>query len=265
MKKFLVRTDIEGISGVVSYEQAVPGNDEYAEGRELFMGDLLALIEGLNEGGADEIYLYDEHCFGRNIQIDRLPDNVFTYAGKPPYRPDWAGGLDSSFTGLILLGFHSKADSQDKLLDHSYESDIRNIEINGLSVGEIGNEAAIAGDMDVPLLLVTGDSEGIREAQALVPEVKGVIVKDSCSEFGGLCYPAGLTRKWIREAAKEAAKQVPASRPFKAPGPVTMRIEFYDTPFAREYRAKYGEAVFHEENVLSCWARYLEAKRNMNR
>ena len=265
MKKYLVRTDIEGVSGVVSYDQATPGTLEYNEGRELFMGDLLALIRGLNDGGADEIYLYDEHCYGRNIVIDRLPENVFTYAGKPPYTPDWAGGLDSSFTGIILLGFHSKADSGSNLLNHSYESDIKNIDINGLSVGEIGNETAIAGEAGVPLVLVTGDSEGIKEAKNLVPDVKGIVVKESCSEFGGMCYPTILTHKWIFEGAKEIARMQDAElpAPFSIPGPVTMKIDFFDTEFSRRYLQQYGEAVFHGETVLSCWAQYLKAKKDM--
>ncbi len=263
MKKYLVRTDIEGISGIVSYDQATPGTEEYPEGRELFMGDLLALIKGLNDGGADEIYLYDEHCEGRNIQIDRLPANVFTYAGKPPYTPTWAGGLDKSFTGLILLGFHSKADSGQNLLNHSYESDIRNIDINGLSVGEIGNETAIAGETGVPLLMVTGDSEGIKEAERLVPGVRGVVVKESCSEFGGMCYPTVLTHKWIYEEARRLVSSTDLPAPFMISGPVVMNIQFYETEFAAKYKARYGEAVFQGETVLSCWASYLKNKQDL--
>ena len=264
MKKYLVRTDIEGISGVVSYEQAEVGKSEYEVGRKLFMGDLLALISGLNDGGADEIYLYDEHCFGRNIDITQLPDNVFTYAGKPPYRENWAGGLDDSFTGIILLGFHSKANSGDNLLNHSYESDILNIDINGRSVGEIGNEAAIAGECSVPLVLMTGDSEGVREAKNLVPEVEGVVVKESCSLYGGLCYSTAVTHRKIHDAARKVAERGSAAKPFVVPGPITMKIDFFETDFAKKYQSQFGPAVFHGETVLSCWAQYLANKEKMN-
>ena len=263
MKKFMVRTDIEGISGVVSYDQAEPGKPEYEEGRKLFMGDLLALIRGLNDGGADEIYLYDEHCYGRNIDITQLPENVFTYAGKPPYLKDWPGGLDSSFTGMIMLGFHSKADNGDFLLNHSYESDIKNIDINGISVGEIGNEAAMAGEVGVPLIMVTGDSEGINEAKALVPEVCGVVVKESCSEFGGLCYPTSVTHKKIYESAKALAERETHPAPYLIPGPVTMTITFFETPFAAKYLSKYHEAKFQGNTVAECWAQYLRAKKEL--
>ncbi|MBQ6321413.1 MAG: M55 family metallopeptidase [Lachnospiraceae bacterium] len=261
MKKYMVRTDIEGVSGVVSYEQSVPGNDEYAEGRELFMGDLLALLQGLFEGGADEVYLYDEHCAGRNIRLEQLPPHVYTYMGKPMYKEDWAGGLDDSFSGLILLGFHSKADNPGYLLNHSYESDIRNISVNGISMGEIGVETAIAGELGVPLVMITADSEGVKEAKELAPDTAGVVVKESCSEYGALCYPACETRDWIRTWACEVAKgSVPIPKPYQVTGPVEMRIDFFPGEYAQRYQKVFGEAVFHGDSVLSCWAQYQEKK-----
>ena len=67
MKKFVVRCDLEGASGIVSYVQAEPWQAEYQDGRRYFMSDLLALLKGLDDGGADVIQVYDEHCYGRNI------------------------------------------------------------------------------------------------------------------------------------------------------------------------------------------------------
>ena len=166
--KFMIRSDIEGVSGIVSYEQAEPGKNEYEAGRRLFMNDLLALVVGLREGGAGEIHIYDEHCAGRNILLDELPEDVYIYVGKPPYTNDWAGGIDESFDGLIMLGYHSMRGTPNALLNHTYEPDLRGLILNGLHVGEIGMEIAIAECFGVPLALITGDSEGVREAKELV-------------------------------------------------------------------------------------------------
>ncbi len=263
MKKYLIRTDIEGVSGVVSYDQSVPGRPEYQEGRRLFMGDLLAAIEGLFEGGADEIYLYDEHCAARNICMEELPEKVYAYVGKPPYTLDWAGGIDSSFEGLILLGFHSKAGNEGCLLNHSYESDIRNIDVNGLSLGEIGIEAAIAGEQGVPLLMVTADSEGVREAVELIPDVIGVTVKESLSLYGAMCYPPCTTRQWIRDAARKVAAGAKRPEPFLVDGPVTMKIDFYPGPFAEAFEKKFGQAVYKGNSVLECWVLYQKDKSSL--
>ena len=61
--------------------------------------------------------------------------------------------------------------------------------INGTTVGEIGMEAAIAGDFGVPLWLVTGDSAGMAEAGQMISNVKTVTVKEAMGEFAARCLP----------------------------------------------------------------------------
>lgn len=260
MKKFMIRCDMEGVSGIVSYEQAEPGASSYDEGRRLFMEDLLALIRGLQSGGADEIHIFDEHYYGRNICLEQLPEGVITYHGKPLITPDWAGGLDNSFAGMILLGFHSKRGTYDALLNHTYEPDIADLKINGLSVGEIGMETAMAGSVGVPLVMLTADSEGIREAKELVPEVVGVSVKESLGEYSAVCYPTATTSRMIEAAAKAVAEQASYHAPLCLDGDVTLEVTFFDTPFAKLYEKIYGLAPICGKRVLDCWAEYQKRK-----
>jgi D-amino peptidase len=134
MKKrnFHIRCDMEGVAGIVGMPQVTPGAPEYAQGREWFMAELLALVEGLLEGGAGDVSIYDEHWFGRNIDIARLPRGVRAFCGKPPYRADWAGGLDENCDGLILQGFHSM-EGAGHLLSHTYEPDFKAIYITDVT------------------------------------------------------------------------------------------------------------------------------------
>jgi len=251
---------MEGVSGITGYEQAIPGGSEYGTGRKYFMSDLLAAVKGLTEGKADEIHIYDEHCDGRNIDLSVLGGNVKVYCGKPPYTEAWAGGLDESFNGLILLGFHSKRGTENAILNHTYESDIKDITVNGRSVGEIGIETYIAGHFSVPLLMITGDSEGVKEAHDIVPQATGVTVKESLSEHGAVCYPLSKTSQLIYEAAKRSAKAEDISDPLSIRGIVKMKITFFDTPYAVQYRKLFGVPVFEEDNILICWARYWQNK-----
>ena len=265
MKKYMIRCDIEGVSGVVSYEQAEPGKSEFEFGKRMFMSDLMAVIEGLNAGGADEIWVYDEHYYGRNIDIDELPDNVFCINGKPPYTKNWAGGLDSSFAGLILLGFHSKRGTENALLNHTYEPDIVNIDINGVSVGEIGMETAIAGVYNVPLVMIVADSEGIREAKELVPGVVGVSVKESLSEFGAVCYPLNVTKNKIYEAAKAVAEKSCDAKPYeagKAKVEFTLKPGRYTDIYKMLYTVENNVSVIEGETVLEAYAEYWNSKLN---
>ena len=259
MKKFMIRCDMEGASGIVSPEQAAPGASEYSIGCEYLMSDLLAAIKGLHDGGAEEIHVYDMHYYGRNIALDKLPEYVFPICGKPNYTAKSAGGLDPSFDGMILLGLHSKAGTKDALLNHSYESDIKDILLNGQSVGEIGMEAAIADSFGVPLVMVTADSEGVAETKSLMGGVTCVTVKDSLSENGALCYPLEKTRKMIYSAALHAAKSTSKYVP-RPSSKTTLEFAFYDTLYAKKYHEIYGAAAIIGESAVQCWAEYLIRK-----
>lgn len=265
-KTFHIRCDMEGVTGVVSMAQVTPGSAEYAEAREWFMAELLALVEGLQEGGADSISIYDEHWFGRNVDLSRVPAGVSVFCGKPPYRADWAGGLDASCSGLILHGLHSMAGTGQTLC-HTYEPDFQSITLNGVTVGEIGLETAVAGDWEVPLQLVVADSAGAEEARAIVKGVETVATKVSQAIDGAECFPLADNIAAIREAARRVAADPPATAPWKIASPVTMRCSFRDGAYLEELRA---QAARHFENshtlclrgetVTSLWAEYWQMK-----
>lgn len=268
MKKYMIRCDIEGVSGVVSYEQAEPGKSEYEFGLRMFRSDLCACLDGLLAGGAGEVVIYDEHYYGRNIDPEWLPDKVSFIAGKPPYRADWAGGLDASFAGVILVGFHSKYGTPDGLLHHSYELDIRDLRLNGVSVGEIGMETAIAGDFGVPLLLVTADSAGCAEAQTLVAGVRTVAVKQSLGATGGHCLPVRVTAATIRQAAESVAAAGSCdSKPWNLGHDVTLEVSFNPGPYADVLRRLNsnaltcdGDLLLSGKTVTAVWADYWQKK-----
>lgn len=266
MKKYMIRCDMEGASGIVSPEQAEPGRSEYAFGLNMFMIDLLALIEGLQEGGAEEIHIFDEHYYGRNVDLARIPKGVFVWCGKPAYTETWAGGLDGSFAGLILLGLHAKQGTPCALLPHTYEPEILNMVLNGVPMGEIGVEAAVAGVYDVPLLLVTADSAGAAEAEALLPGVATVAVKQAWEACGGLCYPASVTADRIRRAGRGIVENPPPVKPYRISGEATLEVELRDTPFLAEMLKRLPPArrfpgvCVSGSNALEAYARYWACK-----
>src|SRR5207253_9021463 len=135
--------------------------------------------------------------------------------GRPPYRADWAGGLDASFAGLVMLGLHSRHGTRNGLLNHTYEHDICELALNGVTMGEIGMEAAIAGDFDVPLQMDVGDSAMVAETQTLIAGVVGVSVKESLSATAAVCYPLKQTSARIRAAAKQIAEAPPPVAPYR--------------------------------------------------
>ncbi|RMG91334.1 MAG: hypothetical protein D6706_18340, partial [Chloroflexi bacterium] len=196
-----------------------------------------------------------------------LPDYVTAIRGKPAYRPDWPGGLDGSFAGMILLGLHAKAASTGALMPHTYEHDIVDLRLNDISLGEIGLEAAIAADWGVPTVLVIADSAGAAEAEKFLPGVQTVSVKESLSESWATCLPLTVTAQRIREAATTIAKSLPPAELFLVSSPARLEVELRSGPFletlARMFPMNMRDActvAVEGENATTVWARYWQMK-----
>jgi D-amino peptidase len=246
--KLMVLTDIEGVTGITTYTQAE--NTDF--GQKMLQNDLFALLNGILSQGKHEIIVYDEHTDGRNIVIDNLPEQVRVICGKPIVGEYWKG-IDSTYDGLIMLGLHARSGVAGALLPHSYSRKNLNIWINNYLVGEIGIEAAMAGDNNVPLLLITGDSAGVKEAEELVPGVRTVVVKEALGEFEALCYPPKMTYKLIYNTASEVVADVPMVKPLKFNGPIELKIEMAQSDYLENLKKHYQE-LFIEKNFISIMA-----------
>ena len=70
--KILIAVDMEGITGVTTWDQVTPGHAEYSRFRKLMTQDVNAAIRGATEAGADEIIVADGHWNGSNILVEEL-------------------------------------------------------------------------------------------------------------------------------------------------------------------------------------------------
>ena len=59
--KILIAADMEGISGVVHWDQVSDTHKEYDRFRKLMTGDVNAAIRGAFDGGATEVIVADGH------------------------------------------------------------------------------------------------------------------------------------------------------------------------------------------------------------
>ncbi len=67
--KILIAVDMEGITGVTTWDQVTPGHAEYARFRKLMTQDVNAAVRGAYESGAEEVIVADGHWNGSNILI----------------------------------------------------------------------------------------------------------------------------------------------------------------------------------------------------
>ena len=258
--KFLIMTDIEGVTGVTTFPQA----EKSEFGREMLMNDLCAVLDGIKEAGAEAI-VYDMHTDGRNVDISRIDAPVVM--GKPIRGDIWRGVGNREIDGLFLLGLHTMQHTG-HLLAHSYLREYDAIYLNGLLVGEIGIEAALAGEQGIPLKFISGDDMGCLEAKALIEDVVTCPVKTSLGDDTAICPSPSATAKLLKEKAKEAVKA--EIQPFKVEGPFEIKIVYSDCRYLEIMKELHPEifedertVVMRGENLLKTWSQYLIYEKEM--
>ena len=226
--KIYVNTDLEGISGVYKFAQTrekdTPLNIQACE---YFMGDLAAVIRGLRDGGATEIVVLDGH--GTQAILPHLMVSGATYITGLP-RPENLYGLDSSFAGMVMLGFHAMKGTPDGVLNHTQSSQSENrYWYNGVESGELAQSAAIAGYFGVPTILVTGDEATAREAkQFFGNSCVTVSVKKGIGREAAILYPFEETRKALYEGAKQAMAAIPKCKPYVPDLPIKVKVQYFE-------------------------------------
>jgi D-amino peptidase len=226
--KIYVNTDLEGISGIFNFMQTrEKSSPENLQACEYFMGDLDAVIQGLRDAGATEVVVLDGH--GNQAVVPHLMAPGATYiTGRP--RPG-AGNLsllDSTFTGMVMVGFHAMNGTPDGVLCHTQSSKTENkYWYNGVESGELVQNAVIAGYYNVPLIMVTGDVATCREAKHFFGDnVVTVATKRGLSREAAELYPFEETREALYQGAKRAVSVISECKPFSLKFPVNAKKQY---------------------------------------
>ncbi len=225
--KVFISIDMEGISGLANWKEK---QEVMSKHMEL---DLLAAIEGAFEGGADYILVADSHATGMNINPDVLPPDVDLIRGYP--RPLYmVEGLTSEFDIVFFIGYHAPAGFSRGQMDHTFSSfSIYRITVNGEEFGEAELNALYAGELGVPVGLITGDKALFEfSSNKFPPTTRFVITKDGISKYSARLYPLEKVRNEIKIRAKEVVSEVEKLQIFKREkvhNGYVVEIELLDT------------------------------------
>ncbi|NQU52150.1 MAG: M55 family metallopeptidase [Bacteroidetes bacterium] len=226
--KIYVNTDLEGISGVFNFTQTrEKGSPENLLACEYFMDDLAAVIRGLRDGGATEVVVLDGH--GNQAVIPHLMVHGATYVtGKPRPGAGNLTGLDSSFSAMVMVGFHAMMGTPDGVLNHTQSSRSENrYWYNGIESGELVQNAVIAGYYGIPFIMVTGDVATCREATHFFGDnCVTVATKKGLSREAAELYPFEETRKALYEGAKRAVSVISDCKPYELQFPVKAKKQY---------------------------------------
>ena len=233
--KVIIGTDLEGVAGVVSFEnQAYADAKYYEQAKKLLTAEINAAVDGLVESGVEEILVVDGHGPGA-VSFEDLHPKAKLMHGRPFPPLNVRRELIKEFDVCMMLGQHAMAGVKLGTLNHTQaSSSIDYYKLNGELVGEIAQYALEKGALGLPMIFLCGDDAACEEASALIPEITTTSVKRGVGRNSAISVSATEAHRLIKEgvvAAVKKHKETPR-RPLTLPGPYVLEKRFFHTHVA---------------------------------
>lgn len=237
MKVFL-SIDMEGVSGLVRWADVVARGQDYPRNRSLLTADVNAAAAGAFDAGADEVVVEENHgvedlC---NVVMDEVDARcrVVRGAGRPGATT--MAALREDVDVVLLVGHHARAGSRPGIMAHTVDyTGFRAVRVGGVDCGESEIFAIRAGELGVPVGLVTGDQVVAEQLRKRVPRAEAVIVKHALSNVAADCLAPPAAREAIRAGARRAVERAARGElePYTGePAPYQIEVELREPPGA---------------------------------
>lgn len=222
--KVYISSDIEGVGCVVRAEHSSVAGRDYGQSRHFMTDEVNAAIRAAFDSGAEQVLVSDSHNVGLNLLPEELDERAELIMGSP--RPlSMMEGVDQGFDAVMFIGYHAKPGTANGLIAHNFHSRIRDMRLNGVSMGELGINAALAGFYNAPVVLISGDEATCKEARDLLPFAETVAVKRGIGAYAAQCLHPAVCRQKIYDAGLTALKQLQNKKPFRLPSGIELELE----------------------------------------
>ena len=243
-----VISDMEGVAGIVKWQQTTGGERLYDEGRVLYTEEINAAVRGAKAAGATEIVVMDCHGAGCAYDFNSLLPERLDPACEYVVQQEWTeytAFLESGCDAALFVGMHAMAGTADGVLSHTVSGQAwQSLRFNGTLVGETGINAALCGHWGAPVLLVTGDRAVCMEATELLGAgVTTVEVKQGLGRFSARMKTPEEARRLIEGGARKALSDLSAVAPYDPGRPCEIAIDFTTPDRLQEYANRNGVEV----------------------
>jgi D-amino peptidase len=264
--RVLIISDMEGVSGIVKWEQVTGGESLYEEGRVLYTEEINAAVRGAKRAGATEIQVMDCHGAGKGWTFNSLIPDRLDPDCEWVVQHSWTEYteiLEQGCDAALFIAMHAMAGTPDGGLCHTVSgTQWHNLWFNGRLVGETGINAALCGTWGCPVLLVTGDEAACREGRELLGDsLTTVAVKKSFGRYSARNIPPTKARKMIEDGTMSALAQPNAVQPYNPGRPCEIRVEFATPDGAAKYRYRHGIQIVDPRTITSTAENWLAAWR----
>ncbi|MBB2198449.1 peptide ABC transporter [Gluconacetobacter sp. 1c LMG 22058] len=169
--KIFISADMEGTAGITAWSETNRLHADYPAFRALMTDEVVAACAGARVAGATEIVVKDAHESGRNLLVERLPEDVTIVRGWSGHPDGMMFGIDDSFDAALYTGYHARAGGEGNPLAHTTTTRIACVTLNGVPASEFLLNALCAARYGVPSAFLSGDHDMCADARALVPGI----------------------------------------------------------------------------------------------
>ena len=203
MKKLFISADIEGTCGIASWKETEKNHPDYARFACRMTQEVAAACLGALEGGVDQVLVRDAHDSAMNIDSALLPREAQLIRGWGRDPLCMMSGLDDSFHGVVLTGYHDAAGTDSNPLSHTMSTSLVWLTLNGELLSEGIISAYTAAYCKVPVLAVSGDAGICARMKALIPNCAAVALNEGIGNRVTSMHPEAAQEQ-IREAVRQA-------------------------------------------------------------
>ena len=230
MKNVFISSDIEGVAGICNWDEANEAHPEYKQFQNLMTGEVKAICDTL-DGAAEKIVVRDAHATARNLIHSQFPPKVELIRSFNGHPHCMMFGLDDTFDGSILHGYHPAGFKNSSPLAHTLtRRRINKIKINGEIIGEVTISIYTSIMRGAPVFYVVGDRGAVEEAQNLNENIVGTITKEGFGASVRSFNPKFVNSK-IQEDLKHAVQKFDENKEkflIKLPEKFYVEVEYLD-------------------------------------
>ena len=254
--RVLIIGDMEGVSGIVKWEQTSGGQSLYDEGRRLYTEEINAAVRGARAAGASEVVVVDCHGAGKGWTFNSLMPELLDEGCDWVIQNQWTEYtqfLEEGCDAALFVAMHAMAGADRGVLSHTVSgTDWYSLKFNGTPVGETGINAALCGNWGCPVLMVTGDDVACAEGKELLgPGLTTVAVKQALGRFSARNLPVKKVRQMIEEGAKSALSSLDAVPPFDPGKPCEIEVSYRTTDRTEVFRFVPGVEIVDPRTIVS--------------
>lgn len=262
--RVLIMSDMEGVSGIVTWKQVEGGSPMFEESRRLYTEEVNAAVRGAVAAGADEIVAVDCHGAGGDWSFNSYIPELLHPDCEWVAHHRWSRYteiLERGCDAALMVGMHARAGTPNGVMCHTISTVTwRNLWFNNDLVGELGINAALCGQFGCPVVMVSGDTATNDEAREILGNGPAYVsVKQGLGRYSARQIPPVRARQLIEEGARWGIENRAACKAYVPGRPTQITIEVDTVDRMGPFLGKQGVEVVEPLKVRAMGRDWMDA------